>query len=413
MLSSYWPINRYNKNKIQNNFNLEPLPAMTHNMHTDFNLDSKLIYVNHAAVAPWPVCTVEAVKQFAAENGHIGSSNYLNWLNIEQSLKSDLATLINAQSADEIALLKNTSEGLSIIAKGIQWQAGDNIVISNEEFPSNFIVWDALRAQGVELRIANISQKDKSGASYPEKELIKLMDANTRLLSISAIQYASGLRMNLELLSKACKTYHSLYCIDAIQQIGALQFDVQEIDADFVVADGHKWMLGPEGLALFYCKKATMDELEIQQFGWHMVDDLSDFNKMKNWQVASNARRFECGSPNTLSIHALQASIKLLLSHGMPTIEKAVLSNTQTLIKLFSQLTDVSIISPTDITRHGGIFTFSKAGIEHEKLYQFLLQKGVVCALRGGGIRFSPHYYNHDEEFEKLTGWVDEYKPGA
>jgi len=370
----------------------------------DFNLDSNLLYMNHAAVAPWPVRTVDAVKKFADENGHVGSSNYLNWLETEQTLKNDLAKLINAASADEIALLKNTSEGLSIIAKGIQWQSGDNIVISNEEFPSNFIVWDALRAQGVELRIANISD-----TAYPEKAIIEQMDANTRLLSISAVQYASGLRMNLQVLGKACRSYNALYCVDAIQQIGALQFDVQDMDADFVIADGHKWMLGPEGLALFYCKQSRFEELQLQQFGWHMVDDLSDFNNMKNWQPASNARRFECGSPNTLATHALQASISLLLERGMHNIEIKVLSNVQSLVKLFSQLTDITIISPTDISRHGGIFTFNKQGVDSQLLYQHLVSKGVVCAPRGGGIRFSPHYYNQKSELETLAKWVDAY----
>jgi len=376
-------------------------------MQNDFNLDSKLIYVNHAAVAPWPIRTVQAVKQFADENGHIGSRHYEQWLKVEQHLKQDLASLINAQSANEIALLKNTSEGLSIIAKGIQWRAGDNIVISNEEFPSNFIVWDALRAQGVELRIANISCSNN-----PERAIIELMDTNTRLLSISAVQYASGLRMNLELLGKACKSYHALYCIDAIQQIGALQFDVQAMDADFVIADGHKWMLGPEGLALFYCKQSSMEELELQQYGWHMVEDLSDFNNMQNWQAAGNARRFECGSPNTLAIHALQASIRLLLKHGMLEIEKAVLSNVQILIKTFLQLPGINILSPTDISRHGGIFTFSKKDVDSQQLYQCLVKKGVVCAPRGGGIRFSPHYYNQQTEFERLAEWVDGYQAG-
>ena len=152
-----------------------------------------------------------------------------------------------------------------------------------------------------------------------------------------------------------------------------------------------------------------MNQLELQQFGWHMVDDLSDFSNMTNWKAADNARRFECGSPNTLATHALQASIGLLLEHGMPAIEKAVLANVQKLITLFSQLKDISIVSPTDITRHGGIFTFNKNGVENAPLYQHLVNKGVVCAPRGGGIRFSPHYYNQTGEFEKLAEWVDEY----
>lgn len=371
----------------------------------EFTLDPNLIYVNHAAVSPWPVRTVNAVKRFAEENGRVGSTHYEQWLKVEQTLKRDLAKLINAQSANEIALLKNTSEGLSIIAQGIKWQAGDNIVISNEEFPSNFIVWDTLRAQGVELRIANITD-----TAYPEKAIIALMDINTRLLSISSVQYASGLRLNLALLGKACQSYHALYCIDAIQQIGALQFDVQAINADFVIADGHKWMLGPEGLALFYCKKSSMHELALQQFGWHMVQDLSNFDNMKNWQAASTARRFECGSPNTLTIHALQASVSLLIEIGMVHIENKVLLNIQHLIQLFSQSDEITLLSPTDISRHGGIFTFEKKAVSSQELYQYLVKKGVVCAPRGGGIRFSPHFYNQANEFKQLFDWVDNFK---
>jgi len=373
-------------------------------MHSYFNLDPDLIYVNHAAVAPWPIRTVEAVQEFAIQNGQVGSRHYEQWLKTEQALKQSLATLINAQSADEIALLKNTSEGLSIIAKGIDWQAGDNIVISNQEFPSNFIVWDALKRKGVELRIADISNQDD-----PEQAIIDKMDINTRLLSISAVQYASGLKMDLPRLGRACKDHQSLFCVDAIQQIGALQFDVQAINADFVVADGHKWMLGPEGLALFYCKQSSMEHLELQQFGWHMVEDLSDFKAMTNWQPAKNARRFECGSPNTLTIHALHASIGLLLELGMDQVEERVLGNIQSLITLFKSFSDITILSPQNMQQHAGIFTFKKQGVDNQKLYEFLVKKGAVCALRGGGIRFSPHFYNHTSQFEQLARWIETY----
>jgi len=373
-----------------------------------FKLDPGLIYVNHAAVAPWPLRTVEAVKNFADENGAVGSRHYEQWIKLEQTLKNNLATLINAASSDEIALLKNTSEGLSIIAKGIEWQAGDNIVISNQEFPSNYIVWEALQREGVELRIADLLSTET-----PEQAIIEKMDSNTRLLSISAVQYASGLKMDLHTLGDACKANQSLFCVDAIQQIGATQFDVQAIDADFVVADGHKWMLGPEGLALFYCKQSSMEQLKLQQFGWHMVEDLSDFSNMHNWQPAHSARRFECGSPNTLTTHALQASISLLLELGMESVEAAVKDNVQSLISLFESLKDVTVLSPTERDRHAGIFTFSKKGIDNQQLYQYLVEKGVVCAARGGGIRFSPHFYNQASEFEQLAKWVDQFNLSA
>ena len=152
-----------------------------------------------------------------------------------------------------------------------------------------------------------------------------------------------------------------------------------------------------------------MQELELQQFGWHMVDDLSDFDNMKNWQVAKTARRFECGSPNTLTTHALHASIELLLGHGMHRIENAVLNNVRSLIKLFSALPGIDILSPVNSTRHGGIFTFTKQGIDNQPLYEYLVSKGVVCAPRGGGIRFSPHYYNQQSELELLAELVEAY----
>lgn len=374
---------------------------MQQDSNLDFNLDPGLIYVNHAAVAPWPLRTVDAVQTFAGENGRVGSRHYTRWIQLEADLRTQLARLVNARSADEIALLKNTSEGLSIIARGIDWQPGDNIVISNQEFPSNFIVWDALRLQGIELRIADISVED------PEQAIIDMMDNQTRLLSISSVQYASGLRMNLERLGQACRDVNALYCVDAIQQIGALTFDVQAIDADFVVADGHKWMLGPEGLALFYCKAETMPQLSLQQFGWHMVEDLSDFSAMQNWQPASTARRFECGSPNMLAIHALHASISLLLEHGMDTIQQQVQDNVQHLVSTIGSIPGIDILSPQSRDRHAGIFTFRQRGIDPAPLYDRLVSQGTVCALRGGGIRFSPHYYNSTAELDRLAEWVE------
>ncbi|MCW9014825.1 MAG: aminotransferase class V-fold PLP-dependent enzyme [Gammaproteobacteria bacterium] len=372
-------------------------------MKNHFKLDTSLIYVNHAAVAPWPVCTVEAVKNFAEENGRIGSRHYNRWMQVEAELKQNLATLINAPSADDIALLKNTSEGLSVIAYGLDWQSGDNIVLAQEEFPSNRIVWESLKSQGVEIRLVDLAE-----AATPEQSLMHHMDDSTRLLSVSAVQYASGIRMDLQQLGRHCKHHGALFCVDAIQQIGAVTFDVQAIDADFVVADGHKWMLGPEGLALFYCKQALLAKLKLNQYGWHMVEDHLNFDN-RNWKPAASARRFECGSPNVIAAHALHASIKLLLEIGMAEVEQRVLEKNQYLINAFSALPGVTILSPTSPDRYAGIFTFKKAGVDTENLYNWLVDKGVVCALRGGGIRFSPHFYTPDSQLATLTQWIAEY----
>ena len=374
-------------------------------MKTCFNLENDLIYVNHAAVSPWPVATTNAVKRFAEENERLGSRNYNEWLKAEQRLRESLRSMINARSTDEIALLKSTSEGLSVIAYGLDWRAGDNIITAAEEFPSNRIVWESLRDFGVEIRLADL----ESNIS-PEQALIERMDENTRLLSISSVQYASGRRMDLQTLGAACKANGTLFCVDAIQSIGALQFDVEHIQADFVAADGHKWMLGPEGLALFYCRQEHLPRLKLRQFGWHMVQNHADFDAMTSWQPATSARRFECGSPNMLGIHALLASLDVLEAVNMAEVERGVLNNARYLMDNLPQIPDVELLTPDTEGRYGGIVTFRINGVESNTLYRYLQQHKVVCAQRGGGIRFSPHFYTERQKLDRLLELVKNFR---
>ncbi len=369
-----------------------------------FQLDDHVIYLNHAAVAPWPLQTAQAVKAFADENARQGSKDYDLWLLREKDLRKRLAQLINAPSTDEIALLKSTSEGLSIIAYGLPWKSGDNIVIPAEEFPSNRIVWQSLERSGVETRLIPVINVDD-----PEQALIDAMDSNTRLMSCSSVQYATGLRLDIERLGRACKHTSALFCVDAIQSIGALQFDVQACQADFVVADGHKWMLGPEGSALFYCRKLLIEQLELKQYGWHMVQDVSDFNK-KEWQPNETAQRFECGSPNMTGIMALHASISLLLDIGMGRVEKQVMENAAYLANKLAALENVEILSPLDDDRRSGIVLFRKSDADTEALYRHLQKHDVVCALRGNGIRFSPHFYTAFEKMDTAVSLVSEFR---
>jgi len=370
---------------------------------TEFHLDRHLIYLNHAAVAPWPQRTRQAVQSFADENATIGSRNYLRWIDHETELRKMLASLINSPSGDDVALLKSTSEALSVVAHGLSWQAGDNVVISNQEFPSNRIVWESLSRYGVEVKVVELSS-----AMTPEQALIDACNANTRLLAISSVQYATGLRMNLERLGEHCYQSDILFCIDAIQSIGAVQFDVQKYHADFVMADGHKWMLGPEGLAVFYCRPESRDKLSLNQYGWHMVEHAHDFSRM-DWQVAQTARRFECGSPNMLGIHALRASLSLLLEIGMDKVEARVIENSEILIKEIQSSQNLQLITATDEERYAGIVTFRHNKTDHESLYQWLMSKGVMCALRGGGIRYSPHFYTDYDALHRAVAMADSY----
>jgi cysteine desulfurase/selenocysteine lyase len=376
---------------------------MSNDYSSEFNLDNDVIYLNHAAVAPWPCRTELAVNAFCRENVTIGSKKYANWLQVENQLKKQLASLINAESVDEIALVKNTSEALSFVAYGLDWNAGDNIVTSDEEFPSNMIPWESLANQGVTVKKTTLK-----GLSDPTDALIQQIDHRTRLLTISSVQYASGLRVDLERLGQACQKNGVLFCIDAIQSIGAFPFDVQKYQADFVMADGHKWMLGPEGLAVFYCRLQALDKLKLTQFGWHMVEDMGNYDTPL-WSTAKSARRFECGSPNMLSIHALSASIGLLLETGMDNVSANVIERGQYVIDKVKQNDSLALLTNPD-KNGNNIIVFKSSNDDTDKLFDYLTTHNVVCAKRGGGIRFSPHFYTPTDVIDRAFKLIENFQ---
>lgn len=374
--------------------------------HPEFPQDTDLVYLNHAAVSPWPVRAGHAVQRFAEENVRQGALHYERWLEVEKNLRENLRVLLNANSADDIALLKNTSEALSVVAYGLDWRSGDAVIAARQEFPSNRIVWESLRERGVEVRLADLSATEP-----PEDALIGLADERTRLISVSSVQYGTGLRMDLARLGRFCRSNGILFCVDAIQSLGALRMDVQAIQADFVMADGHKWMLGPEGLAVFYTTPEGRERLRLSQYGWHMVERVGDYDRC-DWRVAPTARRFECGSPNMFGVHALNASLSLLHETGMAAIERAVLDRTAQLIALIREQDDLELLTPVAADRHGGIVTFRHARADQTTLWRYLARHNVVCAQRAGGIRFSPHFYTPPERLVQAMEIVAAYEPG-
>lgn len=357
---------------------------------SDFSIDSNIIYLNHAAVAPWPQATAQAIQAFTTQNSLFGATHYPQWIETEHSLKLKLSQLINSPSENNIALVKNTSEALSFVASGLDWDAGDSIVIAREEFPSNRIVWQSLEKLGVTIKL--VSLYDNQVQYSPEDNLLAAIDHSTRLLSVSSVQYADGLRMDLKKLGQYCQQNNILFCVDAIQSLGALNMDVQDIEADFVMADGHKWLISPEGLGVFYCRDTILEQLTPSQFGWHMTEDLYNFDAL-NWTPAKTARKFECGSPNMLGVHALHSSVSLILKHGIEQIEQQVLKNTQYLSDKLAQIPDIQIISDQSLKRRSGIIAFRHNNLSSDLLYNLLMEKNVICAMRHGNVRFSPHYY--------------------
>lgn len=359
-----------------------------------------LIYLNHAAVSPWPLRTVRAVTDFARENHAAGAEAYPKWMLKEQQLRRQLKQLINAPSIEDVALVKNTSEAISFVAAGLDWHPGDRIITAKGEFPSNWIPWDALRARGVEVVAVDILN-----AEDPETALFAAVDDRTRVLAISSVQFASGFRLHLQRIGRALKPTKTLFLVDAIQSLGVFPIDVQEDAIDLLMADGHKWLLAPEGLGIFYVSAAAREMIEPTQFGWHMVEHPGHFDSSQ-WQPARSARRYECGSPNMLGIHALSASLSFLLEIGIDQIKETVLSHQAVLNRTIQASPKLELLSSSDPQRASGIVLFRHREHAIEMVFRSLKRRGVVCALRGGGIRFSPHFYTKEAQLLSAVEWA-------
>jgi selenocysteine lyase/cysteine desulfurase len=350
------------------------------------------LYFNHAAVGPWPRCTAEAVQSFAEENLRQGSAGYRQWYARENALRVRLQEMTGAASADDIALLKNTTEGICTVAFGLDWQAGDNVVLPLDEFPSNRLPWLAQAARGVEIREVDIRT-----AKNAETALVSAMDSRTRLLAVSSVQWSDGFRLDLHRLGNACKKRDVLFFVDAIQQLGALPLDVEACHVDFLAADAHKWLLAPEGIAVFFCRDSARPRLRLLQQGWHMFDYPWEFER-DEWEPACNARRFEAGSPNTVGQAALHASAGLLLEFGIQHVGDRILANTESLLKILRELPGMVLTSSTDPHRQSGIVSFRHEHMAVSGIHRELTMAGVSSVIRGSSIRLSPHFYQGEKQ---------------
>jgi len=366
-----------------------PVPS-TNLLSEQFPSVGQGLYLNHAAIAPWPRCAADAVKRFAEENLQQGAAAYPSWIHREHQLRRQLARLIGARSGSTIALLKNTSEGISTVAWGLDWRPGDNLVLPLGEFSSNRLPWLAQARNGVEVREVDIRT-----AHDAEAALIAAIDAHTRLLSVSAVQWSDGFRLDLERLGAACQQRGVLFFVDAIQQLGALPVDVESCHIDFLAADAHKWLLGPEGIAVFYSADDAREQLTLRQQGWHMFDDPWDFQR-EDWTPSPGARRFEAGSPNSVGQAALHASVSLLLEHGDDAIAERVLRNSGFLAEHLGAIPGIRVVSRTEPERRSGIVSFTHDSVPVREIHSRLREQNCTCAVRESWLRLSPHFYQDE-----------------
>ncbi len=358
-------------------------------------------YLNHAAISPWPERVRQAIAAFTQSNLADGPERYAQWLADEQDLRERYARLIGAGSAGEISLVPNTTEGIAIVAGGLDWQAGDNVVSAQGEFPSNRMAWAALAQRGVSLRSV-----DLRGAEPPEQALLNAMDERTRVLTVSAVQWTDGLRLKLNELGRACRAAGVFFFVDAIQQLGALRMDVQDALIDGMAAGSHKWQMAPEGQGLFYCRSAWRERLRPLKLGWRMLQDPYDFYR-EDRDLADSGQRFEPGTPNTLGQQALNAALELQEYYGQAWIEQRVLGNTARLLEGLNALDVVSVVSPQEADRRSGIIAIRPGTVPAPLLARRLKAQNIVTVARGGLVRLSPHFYQPEAMMDRVVDAVE------
>jgi len=370
------------------------------NIRKEFPVTREIIFFDHARVAPLPKRVQKVVTAFVDDATRFGTTHYETWVLELERTRKKFAELINA-NLNEIAFVKNTSEGISIVANGFDWQLGDNVVIPDIEFPANVYPWWNLKRRGVETRMV----KSVEGRVLFD-ELVKHVDNRTRILSISSVECNSGFRNNLNRLGTFCKEKGILFFVDAIQSLGVLPLDVKKDHIDFLSADGHKWMLSVEGLGGFYISKNVVDRIRPTTMGWGNVVNAENFMDY-DFTLQKDAKKFEEGTPNTMSIHAFGAALGLLLETGIDNIEKRVISLGNYIIAELNRR-NIEIYSSTLLNERSGNISFV-LDKDVSKLYSFMLENKVKLTVRDGLVRFSPHFYNNEDEVLQVFDILDSY----
>jgi selenocysteine lyase/cysteine desulfurase len=302
--------------------------------------------------------------------------------------------LLNADPLD-IAFIKNTSEGIGIVAEGLLWQAGDNVVTTEDEYPANLYPWMNLAGRGVELR--RVPSRD---GRILLDDLRAALDERTRLVSLSFVEYASGFRNDLAAVGAMCREKGVLFFVDAIQGLGVLPLDVRSTPIDFLAADGHKWLLGPEGAGLFWIRRELIERLHPVGVGWNSVIDSRNFSRVE-FRLKPHAGRWESGSLNVGGILALGANLELLLALGIDAIAERVLHLTDYLCEHAAKI-GLEVYSSRRRDETSGIVSLVVPG-DVRAIVRRCRDVGIVVNQRAGRLRVSPHAYNTTEELDRLV----------
>ncbi len=355
-----------------------------------FPVTQHLVYLNHAAVTPLCRPAADAMQHLAQDALEFGSEHYQKWMETYQGVRDSTARMINATPA-EIAIVKNTSEGIATVATGIGWKSGDIVVAFEEEFPANFYPWKRLEASGIEVRWLSI---------FDDLDRIDKACQGARMLAISYVQYLSGYRVNLESIGEICARHGCLFLLDAIQGLGAFPIDVRAAKIDALAADGHKWLLGPEGCGVLYVRQEVQDEIEPIEFGWTNVAKYYDYSS-RDMALRADAGRYECGTLNTIGCYGLRASLEFLLEVGIENTAPAIQALGDRIWEGVNAL-GFETLGRRSPQTGAGILSFRKTNVDSRVIVSKLREAGIITAPRQGWVRCAPHFYIAPDEVDRM-----------
>lgn len=356
-------------------------------------LKTGAIYMNHAAISPLSTRVMEAIQDYFKLRNEAEKEIFFPFQGTILQTKELLGTLLNCHR-DRIAFVDNTSNGLNILANGLPWKSGDRILLNDLEFPANVYPFLNLKRLGVEIDFV----KNRDGKIFLE-DLEQAITPKTKLLSISFVQFLTGYKADLLQIGELCKRKGIIFCVDAIQGLGAIPVDVQATNIDFLACGGHKWLMADQGIGFIYLTEELQQKVHPAYVGWTSIKNF--FNNILKYRLDlhDTARRFENGSLNFIGISALRASVSTLLEVGIENIYHHLLNVTQRLIDGMKEC-GVTPAAGEDLACRSGIVAFKSE--KCQEWFEQLHTQKMEVAVREGYLRISPHFYNTLQEAETI-----------
>lgn len=361
----------------------------------EFPVAERWAYLDHAAVAPLPRRAGDAIRAWTAEQEANGCVNWLRWREELEVVRGRAARLLNAEAA-EVAFITSTTLGINLVAEGFPWREGDNVVVPAEEYPSNLFPWMNLKSRGVETRTVR-----SRGPRVALDDLDAAIDDRTRVVAVSHVEFATGFRNDLDALGQLCRDRGVALFVDAIQGLGPLTIDVKRTPIDFLAADGHKWLLGPEGAGVLFVRRDWIDRLRPIGVGSNSVT--GSYNEPEpRFDLKPDAGRWEGGCYNMSGLLGFGKSLELLLEIGAEAVSERILDRAEA-VRERARAAGWTLAGPDRSEERSGIVVLDREGSDNDAVVRALRSQGVAVSCRRGLLRVSPHLYNGDEDLDRLA----------